>query len=135
MNEKEENALIPVATREGIRYIQATMGIASHLGILYRTVDRWIATLVIRVETLEICANETHEKDNGVVQARILAIELPWNINDHTPIILLLPRLILLMASLTRAHLPIDIRQYRTHRQRRTCPLGPHLMTPPIEPE
>lgn len=135
MNEKEENALIPVATREGIRYIQATMGIASHLGILYRTVDRWIATLATRVETLETCANEIHEMDNGGAQARIPAIEPLWNISDHTPIILLLLRLILLMASLTRVHLLIDIRQSHILRQLRTCPLGPHLMTLPIEPE
>lgn len=117
------------------------MGIASHLGILYRTVDRWIATLATRVETLETCANEIHEiheiqeMDNGVDQARILAIEPLWNINDHTPIILLLPRLFLLMASLTRGLLPIDIRQSHILRQLRICPLGPHLMTPPIERE
>jgi hypothetical protein len=111
------------------------MGIASHLGILYRTVDRWIATLATRVETLETCANVIHEMDNGVVQARIPAIEPLWNISEHTPIILLLPRLILLMASLTRDHLQIDIPQSHILRQLRTCPLGPHLMTPPIERE
>jgi hypothetical protein len=114
------------------------MGIASHLGILYRTVDRWIATLATRVETLETCANEIpeiHEMDNGVDLARILAIEPLWNINDHTPIILLLPRLFLLMASLTRGLLQIDIRQSHILRQLRICPLGPHLMTPPTGPE
>jgi hypothetical protein len=119
------------------------MAIANHLEILYRTADHPIAipeneTLVnLRVGILEISENEIRETGNGVAWALIPATEPPWIISDRIPIILLLRSLILLMV-FTQVHHLSDILQPRIRcpaRQAKICPMDPHLMTPPTEPE
>ena len=119
------------------------MAIANHLEILYRTADRQIAileneTLVnLRVGILEISENEIRETGNGVAWALIPATEPPWITNDRIPIIRLLRSLILLMV-FTQAHHLRDTLQLRIRCQARPdkiCPMDPHLMTPPTEPE
>ena len=119
------------------------MAIASHLEILYRTADRQIAILEnetpvnLRVGILEISENEIRETGNGVAWALTPATEPPWTTNDRIPIILLLRRLILLMV-FTQVHHLSDTLQLRIRCQARPdkiCPMDPHLMTPPTEPE
>jgi hypothetical protein len=139
---KEGNAHILVATQEDTRYILVTMATVNLLEILYRTADLPIAILgneilvILRAGILEISEKEIHEMGNGVAWALIPAIEPLWIINDHIPIIhlLLLP---ILMVFLTQDLHPIDILHPRTLcrvRQAR-CPMDPHLMTLPTEPE
>jgi hypothetical protein len=99
------------------------MDTANHLGILYRTADRLIATP-------ETCENGIPEMHNGVAQALIPAIEHLWIISDIpiTP----LARLTLLMATLIKGPHPIGTRHPHI-RQLRICHLDRHLMSPPIE--
>jgi len=129
---KEGNAHILAVTREDTRYI-LNMAIANHLEILYRTADR----PNLRVGILEISENEIRETGNGVAWALIPATEPLWITSDRIPIILLLRSLILLTV-FTQAHHLSDILQPRIRcpaRQAKICPMDPHLMTPPTEPE